>query len=148
MQRAVTKSALRTSSQIAKVTTRLSSTAHTSPTSTSGTPGKHMILQPVSSSLTVTATDAIIIPILRFETEYAPSAGSKTHPESTSTSVTPEISPKEDQIGIETLVKTASETVPNAKPAGVSEWMHSMIGQSKTMQCLLYGVQNPADNRR
>jgi hypothetical protein len=41
------------------------------------------------------------------------------------------------------VLNTAPGPVPNSKPAGVSEWVHSMVGQSKTMQCLLYGVQNP-----
>jgi hypothetical protein len=142
MQRAITKGSL----TVTKATTRLASTyGSSSPPVTHITDATGKPIAPVhpAFALPTNITDGTGKPVRAIETSSTPPpapGATQAFPDIPTSSVPPEM----DQIDIETL-NTALESVPNAKPAGVSEWVHSMVGQNKTMQCLLYGVQNPVD---
>jgi hypothetical protein len=131
---------------MAKATTRLASThaSSSSPvTHITDATGKPIAPVHISFALPTNITDGAGKPVRAIETSSSPPpapGATQAFPNIPISSVPPEM----DQIDSETL-NAAPESVPNAKPAGVSEWVHNMVGQSKTMQCLLYGVQNPIE---
>lgn len=141
MQRIVARPALKSSSHVAKITTRFASTSHARASSFSST-----INSPAGRCTK---------PELTSTSSSKPVTENTGRPVSTKSTAASQALPEaypgkpgglfdNGQLESENPVKKM-ETIPNPRPHYVSDWVHNMVGQSKMLQGLLYGIQNPDD---
>ncbi|TID15190.1 hypothetical protein E2P81_ATG08263 [Venturia nashicola] len=140
MLRTVARSALGSSSHVAKITTRAASTSHTSSSFAStitGPAGRRAKLEPASTSSPVTVTDSTGRPVSS-TSATASKSSSEAYPGK------PAALFENKQMESEKL-NTKTDTIPNPRPHNVSDWVHNVVSDSKMLQAVLYGVQNPSE---